>query len=156
MEKEHDSMKDDSQAARFVLLSDRLAFGMKRRQSITGKSVNMSDCADAADCSRSAVSLWFKNETGISSKYARPLAAFFDVDPEWLETGRGYPEREKSAVAALQSEQILSEQLQTLIRAFFQASPMGRDQILDFASSADRPPPEAPAPPISALPVSAA
>ncbi|MFL6141709.1 MAG: helix-turn-helix domain-containing protein [Labedaea sp.] len=96
--------------------------------------MSYADCARAAGVSPAAVTLWRKNENAISSQYARPLADFFGVDPVWLETGAGYPEREKNVQAALSSERAIADQLSTLIRHFFAATPFGRDQLLEFAA----------------------
>jgi transcriptional regulator with XRE-family HTH domain len=119
---------------RLLLLSDRLDYGMKLRAERTGQSVSAADCARAAGVSPAAVSLWRKNENAISSQYARPLAEFFGVDPVWLETGAGYPERGKNAQAAIANERAIADQLSTLIRHFFSATPLGRDQLLEFAA----------------------
>lgn len=117
-----------------ILLSQRLEHGMRLRAERTGEPVNFADCARAAGVTAAAVSLWRKNENAMSALYARPLADFFGVDPVWLETGAGYPEREKNVEASIQNEQVIAGQLATLIRHFFAATPYGRDQLLDFAA----------------------
>jgi transcriptional regulator with XRE-family HTH domain len=122
----------------FLLLSDRLEFGMRLRAERTGETVSAADCARAAKCTPAAVSLWRKNENAISSTYARPLADFLGVDPVWLETGRGYPEREKNIRASLDAERTTADQLTVLIRHFFGATPFGRDQLLEFAAGLDK------------------
>lgn len=118
------------------LLSQRLEYGMRLRAERTGEPVNAADCARAAGVSAAAVSLWRKNENAMSALYARPLADFFGVDSVWLETGEGYPERQKNAHAAMQNEQVTADQLTALIRYFYAASPNGRSQLLDFAAHA--------------------
>lgn len=70
----------------------------------------------------------------MQGKYARPLAEYFGVDPLWLETGIGYPDREKNVRSALHNEKLVADQLSQLIRHFFAATPTGRDQLLDFAA----------------------
>lgn len=117
-----------------LLLSQRLDYGMRLRAERTGQSVNFSDCARAAGVSAAAVSLWRNNENAMSPKYARLLGDYFGVDALWLETGQGYPEREKNVKGALQSEKATADQLAALIRHFFAATPYGRDQLLDFAA----------------------
>lgn len=117
-----------------LLLSQRIDYGMRLRAERTGQSVNFADCARAAGVSAAAMSLWRKDENGMNAKYARPLAEYFGVDPLWLETGIGYPDREKNVRASLQSEKLVADQLALLIRHFFAATPTGRDQLLDFAA----------------------
>lgn len=122
----------------FLLLSDRLDYGMRLRSERTGETVTAADCARAAGVSGAAVSLWRKNENSISATYARPLADYFGVDALWLETGKGYPEREKNLSAAIEGERITADQITTLIRHFYAATPFGRDQLLEFAASVER------------------
>lgn len=120
---------------RLTLLSERIDFGMRLRAERTGESVNAADCARAAGVSPAAVSLWRKDENQISSVYARRLAEYFGVDPVWLETGNGYPERDKNVRASLENERATADQLTALIRHFYAASQVGRDQLLDFAAT---------------------
>lgn len=122
----------------FLLLSDRLDYGMRLRAERTGETVTAADCARAAGCSAAAVSLWRNNENAISSRYARPLADYLGVDSLWLETGKGYPEREKNIRASLDAEKATADQLTTLIRHFFSATPFGRDQLLEFAAQLEK------------------
>lgn len=123
---------------RLTLLSERIDYGMRLRAERTGESCTAADCARAASVSPAAVSLWRKNENQISSVYARRLADFFGVDPVWLETGNGYPEREKNLRASIENERATADQLTTLIKHFYGASQVGRDQLLDFAASIDK------------------
>lgn len=122
----------------YVLLSERIDYGIRLRAERTGETVTPADCARAAGCSGAAVSLWRKNENAITSTYARPLADFFGVDPVWLETGRGYPDREKNISASLHAERTTADQLTTLIRHFFAATPFGRDQLIEFAAAIEK------------------
>jgi transcriptional regulator with XRE-family HTH domain len=121
-----------------LLLSQRLDYGMRLRAERTGETVSAADCARAAGVSPAAVSLWRKDENQISSTYARKLADYFGVDPVWLETGNGYPEREKNLRASLESERATADQLTTLIKHFYSATPYGRDQLLDAAASVEK------------------
>lgn len=121
----------------YLLLSERIDFGIRLRSERTGEKVTPADCARAAGVSAAAVSLWRRNENAISSTYARPLAEFFGVDALWLETGKGYPERDKNAYAAIESERVTADQLTTLIRHFYRATPLGRDQLLEFAAAVE-------------------
>lgn len=123
---------------KMLLLSERLDYGMRLRAERTGQQISAAECARAAGVSPAAVSLWRKNENAISSQYARPLAEFFGVDPVWLETGNGYPEREKNVAASIDAERTTADQLTTLIRHFFSATPFGRDQLIDFAAALDK------------------
>lgn len=119
-----------------VLLSARLEYGMRLRAERTGEPVNFADCARAAGVTPAAVSLWRKNENAMSALYARPLADYLGVDALWLETGAGYPDREKNSQQAIRNEQITGDQLAQLIRFFFAATPNGRQQLMDFAAHA--------------------
>jgi transcriptional regulator with XRE-family HTH domain len=119
-------------------LSERLDYGMRLRAERTGETVSAADCARAAGCTPAAVSLWRKNENAISSTYARRLGEFLGVDPVWLETGIGYPEREKNIRASLEAERATADQLTTLIRHFYNSPPYARDQLLTFAAELDK------------------
>jgi transcriptional regulator with XRE-family HTH domain len=123
---------------KFDALSERLEYGMRLRAERTGETVSAADCARAAGVSPAAVSLWRKNENSISSTYARPLALYLGVDPVWLETGVGYPEREKNIRASIETERATADQLTTLIRHFYSATPFARDQLLEFAANLER------------------
>lgn len=119
-----------------LLLSERLEYGRKLREERTGSSVSYSDIARAAGVTPAAVSLWRKDDNAISPQYARKLSDYFGVDPIWLENGTGYPDALKNGEAARHSEALLAQQLEALMRHFFEATPYGRDQLLDFASDA--------------------
>jgi transcriptional regulator with XRE-family HTH domain len=123
---------------KLAALSERLDYGMRLRAERTGETVTAADCARAAGCSPAAVSLWRKNENAISSTYARPLAEYLGVDPLWLETGIGYPEREKNIRASIEAERATADQLITLIKHFYNATPYARDQLLAFANDLEK------------------
>lgn len=120
--------------AQMLLLSERLEHGMRLREARTGRPVSFADCARAAGVTPAAVSNWKKNENVISPNCARPLADFLGVDPLWLETGAGYPDRQRNAEASRVNERELADQISTLMAHFFAATPFGRDQLLDFAA----------------------
>ena len=73
------------------LLSDRLNWAKLEKERRDGRAYKWADVARASGASTGAVSNWTKDIHGIASKFARPLADFFDVDPVWLETGVGEP-----------------------------------------------------------------
>lgn len=124
------------QTQQLLLLSERLEYGRRLREERTAQTVNYADIARAAGVTPAAVSLWRRNENAISPQYARKLADYFGVDAIWLENGSGYPDPSKNNEASRSSEALLGQQLELLVRHFFEATPVGRDQLLDFAAEA--------------------
>jgi hypothetical protein len=71
------------------LLSARLEWAKCEKEKRDHRAYKWADIARASGASTGAVSNWTKDVHGIASKFARPLAEWFGVDPVWLETGVG-------------------------------------------------------------------
>lgn len=71
-----------------MTLQGRLSWAMQRVQAKRG------DVIRASKAKKQAVGQWVNGPTqNIKSEYLLPLAVFLKVDPEWLNTGKGFPEQ---------------------------------------------------------------
>lgn len=64
---------------------------MERARS-NGRDVLPADVARAANVSNATLNYWLNDVNGMSAAKARLVGAFLDVEPYWLETGKGHAE----------------------------------------------------------------
>lgn len=78
---------------KWKLLSARLKWAVDKKLQANPqlRKITNAAIADAAGVSPSAVGYWYSDANGIDAERARKLAAFFSVDPLWLEKGEGEP-----------------------------------------------------------------
>lgn len=79
------------------MLSERLTWAIERKQRRDGQKITKAAIARVVGRSPAAVSYWFDDANGIDAENARKVGEFLDVDPVWLETGEGNPERRRQA-----------------------------------------------------------
>jgi len=73
------------------LLSERLRWGMERRQAKSGIEVIPADIARAAHVSDTSAHNWLNDQNGMSAPKSRLIGEYLGVNPLWLESGEGIP-----------------------------------------------------------------
>ncbi len=73
------------------LLSSRLKWAMEEESKRQGRDIKPADVARAAGSSAASVTHWMADTNGIGAAKARLVGAYLNVDPLWLETGKGEP-----------------------------------------------------------------
>jgi transcriptional regulator with XRE-family HTH domain len=125
------------------LLSERLRWAKSRKEEISATPLSWAALSRKCGATPAAVSRWVNDLNGIDSEYARPLAAYLQVDPVWLETGDGSPALSDSEIAASENSPITRDHIDAdeiieLITLYKQSTGKGRQFILDSAHGAEK------------------